>query len=90
MVNDRGGQSHVPDFQFGLPPRGHDPKHLDACILCWKMTIEMVDAHILHSNSCTYDSGSGFGLLGSLSAELGGRLLMSVLRGEGDTYTCKL
>lgn len=88
VVNDRGGESHVPDFLFGC--RSFEPKHLHACILCLKVTIEMVDVHMFYSNSCTYDSCSGFDLHGSLGGELGGRLLMSVLRDVGETYTWKL
>lgn len=32
VVNDRGGQSHVPDFQFELPPCSFEPKHLLTCL----------------------------------------------------------
>ena len=50
----------------------------------------MVNVHMLYSKSCTYDGCSDFDLVGSLGGELGGRLLMSVLREEGKTYTWKL
>ena len=50
----------------------------------------MVSLYILYSNSCTYDSCSGFDLRGSLGGELGGRLLISVLREEGKTYNWEL
>ena len=65
-------------------------KLLHVCILCLKVTIEMVNVHMLYSKSCTYDGCSDFDLVGSLGGELGGRLLMSVLREEGKTYTWKL
>lgn len=50
----------------------------------------MLDVHMLYSNNCTYDSWSGFDLRGSFGDELGGRLLMSVLHEEGETYTWEL